>query len=73
MDENTDECAKKYICATALYLLSMLSNSYNIVIDRIIWSLGHGKYVVDGLNATDNFFLTMLITTVQLHGKATKD
>ena len=51
----------------------MLSHSYNIVIDGDFGSPGHGKYVVDGLNATYNFFLSVFMTTVQLPGAATND
>ena len=58
--ENTYVCSEKYRFATALYLLSMFSNSYNIVIDCCVGALGYGKYIVDGLNATTNRFLTNL-------------
>ena len=32
--ENMDGRAKKYCCTTALYLLSILAQAYNIIIDR---------------------------------------
>ena len=35
MWENTDGCAEQYICDTALYLLSMLAQTYNIIIYRV--------------------------------------
>jgi hypothetical protein len=35
----------------------MLSSKFQIAIDRAIGASGHGKYVVDGLNATDKHFL----------------
>ena len=63
--ENTNGCAEKYCCATVLYLLSMLAHKYNIMIDSDVGAPGHGREVVDGLNAT-NFFLSMSTTTVQL-------
>ena len=69
--ENIDGCAEQYICATALYLLSMLSHKYNITIGRGVVTPGHGKDIVYGLNATDKIFLTMLMTTVQIPGAAT--
>ena len=50
--ENTDGCDEFYRCATALYALSILSQSYNIVIESGIIAPGHGIEVVDGLNAT---------------------
>ena len=31
---NTDECADHYQCATELYLFSMLSQVYYVIIDR---------------------------------------
>ena len=49
----------------------MLSHAYNIVIDRDVGSPGHGKYVVDCLNATNKRFISMLMKTVQLTGAAT--
>ena len=49
----------------------MLSHSYNIVIDCGIGAPGHGKDVVYGLKDTEESFLSMLITTVQLTGAST--
>ena len=53
MWEETDGCAKQYRCATAMYLLLLISVRFNIVIDRAVRTPGHGKVVVNGLNATD--------------------
>ena len=50
----------------------MLSHANDIIIDISVGSTGHGKYVVDGLNATNKWYLSMLMTTVQLHN-ATKN
>ena len=55
--ENTDGCAEQYHCATALYLLSMLSHEYNITIDFGVGSPGYSREIVDGLNDTKNVFL----------------
>ena len=33
---NTGGCADQYICATALYLSSIMSHAYNIVIDSVV-------------------------------------
>ena len=55
--EETDGCAKQYRCASAINLLSMLPMKYNIVIDRAVGAPGHGKDVVDGLNALDERYL----------------
>ena len=51
--ENTDGCAEQYRCASALYIISVMSQTYSIIIDRGISAPGHGKEVVDGLNAVD--------------------
>ena len=41
--ENTDGCAEQYICASALYLMSVMSQTYSIIIDRGISEPGNGK------------------------------
>ena len=51
----------------------MLAHAYNSIIDRGVGSTGHGRYVVDGLNVTDNFFLYILMITVKLPGAASYD
>ena len=66
--ENTDGYAEQYRFATALYLFSMLAHAYNIIIYRGVRAPGHGRKVVDGLNATKKRFLSMLMTTVQMPG-----
>ena len=53
--ENTGGCAKKYRCALAIYLMTVLSSSYGIIIDRAINAPVYGNNVVDGLNATEIF------------------
>ena len=55
--ENNDGFAKQYICASALYLMSVMSKCYSIIIDRVISATGHGKEVFNGLNAIDNFYI----------------
>ena len=49
--ENTDGCAEQYICASALYLMSLISQTYSLIIDRRLIAPGNGKEVVDELNA----------------------
>ena len=61
--ESTDGCAEQYICASALYLLSVMSQCYSIIIDRGISAPGNGKEVVDGLSATRKE-LVMTETTI---------
>ena len=55
--ENTDGCAEQYICASAIYLMSVMSKCYLIIIDRGISSPGHGKEVVDGLYNIDKRYM----------------
>ena len=55
--ENTDGCAEQYRCASALYLMSVMSQTYSIIIDRGISAPGHGKKLVDGLNAFDKRYI----------------
>ena len=41
--ENTDGCEDKYRRASALYLMSVLSQRHSIIIDRFISAPGHDK------------------------------
>ena len=41
--ENTDGCAEQYRFASALYLMSVMSQTYSIIIDRGITAPGNGK------------------------------
>ena len=41
--ENTDGCAEQYRCASSLYLMSVISQTYSIIIDHGISASGHGK------------------------------
>jgi hypothetical protein len=50
--DHSDGCSKQYRCGTALYLLSVISSQYGVTVDRMIGAPGHGKDVVDALNAT---------------------
>ena len=55
--EDKEGCAKQYMCALDKYLITVLSSSYVIIMDRTINSPGHGKNVVDGINAMDRSYL----------------
>ena len=61
---NSDGCAEQYRCASALYLLSVLSQSHSIIIDWGISAPGHGKEVVHGLNAIDKQYMYKLMPNV---------
>ena len=41
--DNNNGCDEQYICASALYLLSILAHAYNIIIDKCIRTPGHGR------------------------------
>ena len=51
--ENTNGCTEHYRCATVLFLLSMLSQVFYVIIHRSVSETGHGGEVVDELNTTN--------------------
>ena len=51
--ESTDDWCKQCRCGTSLYFLSLLSSNFNINIDKMIGTPGHGKYIVDVINSCD--------------------
>ena len=55
--ENTDGCAEQFRCAYAMYLMSVISQTYSLIIDQGISAPGNGKEVVDGLNAVDKRYI----------------
>ena len=48
--------------------MSVMSQSYSIIIDQGISAPGHGKEVVYGLNAVDKLYTYQLMSKVQLPG-----
>ena len=50
-----------------------LSQHHSIIIDRGINSPGHGKEVVDGINAIHQLYMHHLMSNVQLPGLKTFD
>jgi hypothetical protein len=68
MFDNTDGCAKQYRCATAIHLLSMLAVEFNMAINRSVGAPGHGKDLVDGLNACDKQYLKKMMMRITLPG-----
>ena len=64
--ENTDGCAEEYICASALYLISVMTQCYSVIIDCDISAPGNVKEVIDGINAIDKRFIYQLMSIVQL-------
>ena len=71
--ENTDVCTEQYRCASAMYLMSMMSQTYSIIIDRGISAPGHGKEVAYGLNAVEKRYIYQLMSKVQLPGSVRFD
>ena len=55
--EDTDGCSKQYRSSSSLYLISVISMTYGIVIDHAVGTPEHGKNVVDKLNAVDKRYL----------------
>ena len=55
--DSTDGCSGQYRSALSLFLLTVVSASYNIVIDRMVNAPAHGKGVVDALNAVTKRYL----------------
>ena len=70
MWDQTDECAKKYRCSVAYYLMSYLSTSYQIFLDRAVDTPRHGKDVVDGFNAIHKRYLA---TCLRMRSTPEKD
>ena len=48
--------------------MSVISQNYSLIIDRVISAPGHGKEVVDGLNDFDKRYIYQLMSKVQLPG-----
>ena len=53
--------------------MSVMSQCYSNIIDRIITAPGHGKEVVDGINAVDKRYIYQLMSKVQLPGSVRFD
>ena len=64
--ENTDDCAEQYRYASALYLMSVMSQCYSIIIDRGISAPRHGKEVVDGINAVDKYCVSGVLAPLEI-------
>ena len=58
----------RYRCATVLYLFSMLSHAFNIIIEHGISASGHIREILYGMNDIDKSFISHLLDIVQLPG-----
>ena len=65
---NTDDCSEKYRCTSEIYLMSVMLQCYSVIIDWGISAPGHGKEVVDGINAVDKRYIYQWMSNVQLPG-----
>ena len=70
---NTYGCVEQYICASALYLMSVMSQCYSVMIDRGISAPENVKEVVDGLNTHYKRYIFQLMSNIQLTGSKTFD
>jgi hypothetical protein len=66
--DHSDGCSKQYRCGTAIYLLSVLSSQFGVTVDRMIGAPGHGKDVVDALNATTKKYIKQKMRMVSNPG-----
>ena len=66
--ENNYDCYEQYRCASTIYLMSVISQCYSIIIDQGISAPGHGKEVIDGINDVDKRYIYQLMSKVQLPG-----
>ena len=54
--EDTDGCSKQYKCDLSIYLMTVVSSSYGIIIDSVINVHGHINIGFGGINTTDKRF-----------------
>ena len=55
--ECTGGCAKQYKRVLDIYLMTVISSSYVIIMDSAVNAPGHRNNVFDGLNSTAKMFL----------------
>ena len=67
MWDQTDGCAKQYMCSVAYYMMSYLLKSYQNFLDRAVDTPGHGKYVADGFNAFQKRYLAICFRMRSTH------
>ena len=51
------DVADSIVVVVFCFVLSMISTNFNIIVDRMIGALGHGKDVIDEINACDKRYL----------------
>ena len=70
MWDQTDICKNKYRCSIDYYLMYFLPKSYQIVFDRAVYTLVHGKYLVYGFNTVQKRYLS---TCLRMRSTPEKD
>ena len=70
MWDQTYGCAKQYSCSSDYYMMSYLSTSYQIILNRAVDTPGHGKDVVGGFNAVHKRYLA---TCLRMRSNPEKD
>ena len=55
--DDIDGFSKQYRCALTIYLMTVLSSSYDIIIHHAINAPVHENNLVYGINATDKYYL----------------
>ena len=73
ISENIDGCDGHYRCATALYLISILSQAFYILIDRGISAPSHVREVLYDINVIDKKIIFRILPTLQLPGENSHD
>ena len=48
--EDINSCANQCMCALAIYLMTLLSSEYGIIMNLSIDAPGHGNICFDGIN-----------------------
>ena len=48
--------------------MPVMPHCYSIIIDQGIIAPGHGKYIVDGINAIDKHYIYQLMSNVKITG-----
>ena len=71
--ENTDGCAEQYICASKIYLMSVMTQFYSVIIDRGISAPGNVKELVIGINDIYKRYIYQLMSNVKLPVSKTFD
>ena len=64
MWDHTDSCENQYRYASTIYLISCIDLEFSSIIDVSVVAPGHGKDLVDGLNARDKNMLNLSMENI---------